>query len=49
MWRSAVGNTTKDITRPQVEGNDDDDWETDADFVVSFLLLFHQINFSYIW
>ena len=35
MWRSAVGNTTKDITRPQVENNDDDDWETDADFVVS--------------
>ena len=37
MWRSAVGNTTKDITRPQVDDNDDDDWETDADFVVSII------------
>ena len=36
MWRSAVGNTTKDISRPKVDDNDDDDWETDADFVVSF-------------
>ncbi|XP_076801501.1 src substrate cortactin-like isoform X5 [Clavelina lepadiformis] len=33
MWRSAVGNTTKDISRPQVDDNADDDWETDADFV----------------
>ena len=40
MWRSAVGNTTKDITRPKIEDDADDDWETDADFVVSDIKIF---------
>lgn len=35
MWRSAVGNNC-DITKPKVAGDDDDDWETDPDFVVGF-------------
>jgi len=37
MWRAAVGNTKADISRPNVAADDDDDWETDADFVVSYV------------
>ena len=38
MWRAAAGNTTQNIANPTVD-DDDDDWETDADFVVIYILL----------
>ena len=34
MWKAAAGYNV------QQDNNDDDDWETDADFVVSFWKLF---------
>ena len=34
MWRAAAGHSVK-----ATNGDDDDDWETDPDFVVSRLLI----------
>lgn len=34
MWRATVGKNV-DITNPTVNNDDDDEWETDPDFVVS--------------
>jgi cortactin len=34
MWKSNVGRTTAvNLVKPVVNTKDDDDWETDADFV----------------
>ena len=35
MWRAAAGNTAQNIANPSLDDNNDDDWETDADFEVS--------------